>query len=45
MFKKRILGIPMWMLLIGGLIIFRKKIPAVDKAFESISNMIKPKQA
>jgi len=40
MFKKKIMGIPLWLLIIGGLIIFRKKIPIVDQLFEKMKGMV-----
>jgi len=40
MFKKRIMGMPAWLVIIVALIIFRKRIPMVDKAFESVKGMV-----
>jgi len=41
MFRKKIFGLPAWLLLIIALVIFRKRIPIVDKTFESIKGMLK----
>jgi len=43
MFRKKIMGMPAWLLVIVALIVFRKRIPFVDKMFEQVKGMLTAK--
>jgi len=39
--KRKIMGVPLWILIVVGLVVFRKKIPIVDQMLTKVTDSMK----